>query len=153
MVVALGLGVLAPNAENALSGAGWEASGSESRPRPARLIDATFGGQGATASGRRPRREPDLSDHDAGSPKQIRRGSARSRGDDRDPAAGRRVDLARRPQGRDPRRRGGAEPDGMVRAADDLKAKLAQLAARHATASLTGAAGMWSDFNQANEAR
>src|SRR5215212_7413204 len=48
VVVALGLGVLAPRAEHALSGAGWEATGSESvRARAA--IDANFAGLGSYA--------------------------------------------------------------------------------------------------------
>ncbi len=47
-VVAVGLGALAPKAEHALSGAGWEATGSESvAARDA--IDASFAGQGGYA--------------------------------------------------------------------------------------------------------
>ena len=38
----------------------------------------------------------------------------------------------------------------MVAAADDLKAKLATLATGDVSVSLTGASGMWSDFNAAN---
>src|SRR4051794_26704103 len=45
VVVAVGLGVLAPRAENALSGAGWEATGSES-VHARQLIDRNFGGSG-----------------------------------------------------------------------------------------------------------
>lgn len=43
-----------------------------------------------------------------------------------------------------------ADPNTMVRAADDLKAKLATLPADGVQLSLTGASGMWSDFNEAN---
>ncbi len=43
LVVALGLGALAPRVETALSGAGWEASGSQS-VQARRLIDQHFGG-------------------------------------------------------------------------------------------------------------
>ena len=39
----------------------------------------------------------------------------------------------------------------MVRAADDLKARLAELPADGVQVSLTGASGMWSDFNEANK--
>src|SRR5215470_11203291 len=46
LVIAGGLGLLAPRAEHALSGAGWEATGSES-VRARQLIDQHFGGLGA----------------------------------------------------------------------------------------------------------
>ncbi len=39
----------------------------------------------------------------------------------------------------------------MVRAADDLKGPLRDAAAPGTTANLTGASGMWSDFNEANK--
>ncbi len=39
----------------------------------------------------------------------------------------------------------------MVRAADDLKVELAESAAPGVTTKLAGAAGMWSDFNEANK--
>jgi putative drug exporter of the RND superfamily len=39
----------------------------------------------------------------------------------------------------------------MVRAADDLKEELASLPADGVQVSLTGASGMWSDFNEANK--
>ncbi len=42
----------------------------------------------------------------------------------------------------------GANPNEMVRAADDLKGKLR--GADGVQVSLTGASGMWSDFNEAN---
>jgi RND superfamily putative drug exporter len=43
-----------------------------------------------------------------------------------------------------------ADPNTMVRAADDLKKELARLQGDGVQVSLTGASGMWSDFNQAN---
>src|SRR3954469_18743639 len=46
VVVALSLGALAPRAENALSGAGWEATGSES-VQARDLIDKNFDGLGS----------------------------------------------------------------------------------------------------------
>ena len=46
VVVAVGLGICAPRVEKALSGAGWEATGSES-VRARELIDRNFGGLGA----------------------------------------------------------------------------------------------------------
>jgi RND superfamily putative drug exporter len=44
-----------------------------------------------------------------------------------------------------------ASPTEMVRAADDLKGELAALSTEEITVSLTGAPGMWSDFNEANK--
>ena len=44
-----------------------------------------------------------------------------------------------------------ASPTEMVRAADDLKGELAGLSSGTTTVSLTGAPGMWSDFNEANK--
>src|SRR3954452_5108910 len=46
LVITLGLGVLAPRTEKALSGAGWEATGSES-VQARQLIDKSFNGSGA----------------------------------------------------------------------------------------------------------
>src|ERR1700760_2383091 len=45
-VLALGLGLVAPRVETALSGAGWEATGSES-VQARHLIDARFHGSGS----------------------------------------------------------------------------------------------------------
>src|SRR4051812_28120315 len=46
VVVAVGLGVFAPRAEHALSGAGWEATGSES-VQARQLVDQSFNGLGS----------------------------------------------------------------------------------------------------------
>jgi len=48
VVVALGLGVLAPRVETALSGAGWEATGSES-VKVRQTVDREFGGLSSSA--------------------------------------------------------------------------------------------------------
>ena len=48
LVLAVGLGVFAPRVEHALSGAGWEASGSQS-VQARELIDQNFGGQSSAA--------------------------------------------------------------------------------------------------------
>src|SRR5665811_117141 len=47
-VIAVGLGVLAPRVETALSGAGWQANGSES-VKVREQLDANFDGAGAYA--------------------------------------------------------------------------------------------------------
>ena len=45
-VIVIGLGVFAPKVETALSGAGWEATGSQS-VRARQAIDKNFGGLGS----------------------------------------------------------------------------------------------------------
>ena len=47
-LIAVGLGILAPRVETALSGAGWQASGSES-VQAREQVDRNFGGKGAYA--------------------------------------------------------------------------------------------------------
>ena len=44
-----------------------------------------------------------------------------------------------------------ASPNEMVRAADELKESLAKLGTDEVAVHLTGASGMWSDFNEANK--
>jgi RND superfamily putative drug exporter len=141
-VVAIVLGALAPRAEHALSGAGWEAKGSESvQARGA--IDATFDGQGSYAlmvviSG-----DGDLD-------RTIAEVVMVLDADDRIASV-----AARQPSGN-----GGtvivgagaaASPTEMVRAADDLKGDLEALSTESVSVALTGAPGMWSDFNEANK--
>ena len=46
---------------------------------------------------------------------------------------------------------GRRDPNDMVRAADDLKDPLAELGSENVQINLTGAPGMWSDFNHANK--
>src|SRR5215208_6757900 len=48
IVVAVGLGALAPKVEHALSGAGWEATGSESL-EVREIVDQDFGGLSSSA--------------------------------------------------------------------------------------------------------
>ena len=152
MVVAVGLGFFAPKVETALSGAGWQANGSES-VQARKLIQANFGGlsssalmvvvhspsQTVDAAGFRrqsPAVERDLrTNHDVGSVV----------------APARRVDL---PDGHTAIVMAGAkgDPTAMVAAADTLKGKL-QARSEPQSASLTGASGMWSDFNTANRRR
>lgn len=149
IVVAVGLGVLAPRAEHALSGAGWEATGSES-VRARGQIDAHFDGQGSyglavvvhapdqTVSDPSFARalhavEAELSRHPAVTsvmPPQI--------------SADRHAAVIRAGAARD--------ANAMVRAAGELEEPLARLGSGGLRVDLTGAAGVWSDFNQANKA-
>jgi putative drug exporter of the RND superfamily len=151
-VIAVGLGALAPRVETALSGAGWQANGSESVEVRER-IDSAFAGAGAYAlqvavhSGELTATDPD-----------FRRTLARAEAVlTADPAVS-RVIPPRPAQtiSRDGHTAvivaGAAEdPNGMVAAASDLKDELAAVAAPGVEVSLTGAPGMWSDFNEANK--
>jgi RND superfamily putative drug exporter len=141
-LVAVGLGALAPWAEHALSGAGWEASGSESVAARA-VIDGSFGGQGGYALM--------VVVHGPGNLAPIVAKATRIL-----EADGRVSSIAPPQVSKDGRTvivSGGAAagPTEMVRAADDLKGKLAALSDNRTSVSLTGAPGMWSDFNEANK--
>ena len=141
-VVAVGLGALAPKAEHALSGAGWEASGSESAAAR-EAIDASFAGQGGYALM--------VAVHGTGNLDATVAEATRILQSDS------RVSTVAPPQvsqdGRTVLLSGGAAASAteMVRAADDLKGQLADLSSGSTTVSLTGAPGMWSDFNEANK--
>ena len=141
-VLAVGLGVLAPRAEHALSGAGWEATGSESVAARSSIQDA-FGGQSAYALMAVVSGSGDLSP----TVEQVRQTLA----------ADERVSSVAPAQASEDGRTmivqagAAARPTEMVRAADDLKGDLAALGSDRVTVSLTGAPGMWSDFNEANK--
>jgi RND superfamily putative drug exporter len=153
IVIAVGLGALAPRAEKALSGAGWEASGSES-VQARELVNTQFGGQSSAAL-----------------MVVLHSGSAKV-GDPVFTAAVRRVTAILRDDARvssiaPPRSGFSVSRDGhtaivsagaagstttMVAAADALKHPLEAAGGGGVEVSLTGASGMWSDFNEANKA-
>ncbi len=151
-VIAIGLGIFAPRAEHALSGAGWEATGSESL-EVRELVDDQFGGMSSSAlmvvvhseDSRFGNPEFDRTLDDAAT-------ILKNSGD-----VGGVVMPTQRswvsPDGHTAVIQAGAAADSnqMVRAADDIKGKLAGLGSETTTVSLTGASGMWSDFNQANK--
>jgi RND superfamily putative drug exporter len=149
-LIAIGLGVLAPRVETALSGAGWQASGSES-VAVREQVDRGFGGAGAYGL-----QVAVHSDSQTASDPAFRQTIARVEAILADPAV--RGVASPLPPGSLSRDRKTAivaagaarDPNGMVAAADDLKAKVADAAAPGVEANLTGAAGMWSDFNEAN---
>ena len=150
-VAALGLGVLAPRVETALSGAGWQADGSES-VRAREAIDSAFAGAGAYSL--------QVAVHSARLTADSPRFRATLRRAQRifaaDPAIRAVVpphpglSIARDGHTAVLRATAGEDPNGMVAAAGDLKSELAAAAAPGVEANLTGAAGMWSDFNEAN---
>ncbi len=147
--VAVALGALAPKVEHALSGAGWEATGSQS-VKARELVDRNFQGLSSSAL------------------QVVVHSPTKSVSD---PAFQRTITSAQRTLKADPRvasviapqpglsisrdghtaviQAGAAEnPNEMVRAADDLKSQLRGVDG--VQVSLTGASGMWSDFNEAN---
>ena len=151
-VIALGLGFLAPRVEKALSGAGWETSGSQS-VQARQLIDRNFNGlssyglmvvvhsPSATVG------DPSFQTTIGAVERKLRADRA-VRGVV-PPQPGTSIS----PDGHTAIVQAGAARDanGMVRAADDLKAPLAALGRDGVQVNLTGAAGMWSDFNAANK--
>ncbi len=150
-VMAVGLGFLAPRVETALSGAGWEASGSES-VAVRKQVDTAFGGAGAYGlqvavhSGSYLATDPRFRATVA----RVQRILAA------DPAVGKvvpprpGVSISRDGHTAVVRAAATRSPNEMVAAADGLKSDLAAAAAPGVEANLTGAAGMWSDFNEAN---
>ncbi len=153
ILIAVGLGVFAPRVETALSGAGWEATGSES-VHARRLIDRSFDGLGTYALTVAVH-AADKTIADPAFQRTLGRVEARLT---RDP----RVTSVQPPQpeisiSRDRHTaviRAGAARDAneMVRAADELKHPLAKLGSGGVQVDLTGAPGMWSGFNHANKA-
>ena len=151
VVVALGFGVFAPKVETALSGAGWQANGSES-VQARQLIQTNFAGLSSSALM--------VVVHS--------RGQTVAAPGFRQTVA--RVEAILRPNTRvasvQPPRAGSSisqdghtavvmagakgDPTAMVAAADTLKSKLKAAGTADVTVSLTGASGMWSDFNTAN---
>jgi RND superfamily putative drug exporter len=151
-VLAFALGFLAPRVETALSGAGWEATGSES-VAVRKAVDAEFGGAGAYAL--------QVAVHSrwltADSPGFQRTLAAVERTLGADDAVARvippqpGVSISQDGHTAVVRATAAKDPNGMVAAAGALKPKVAEAAAPKVEANLTGTAGMWSDFNEANK--
>ena len=152
-LLAVALGIFAPKVEHALSGAGWQANGSESIA-VRELVQRQFGGLDSTAlmvvvHGR----DATLSDP------AFRATLARVT---RTLQADRRIATVAPPQpgvtiSRDDRTAivtagAAADANAMVRAADDLKGPVTALGSADVQVAITGASGMWSDFNEANRA-
>jgi RND superfamily putative drug exporter len=152
LVLALPLGALAPRVEHVLSGAGWEATGSES-VRARDQIDRHFAGAGTYAlqvvvSSRR---------HTVADP-EFQRTLDRvqqllSRDSRVDDVTAPRAGAGLSPDGHTALIVAGANaaPDEMIRAADDLKGRVAAAGGPAVRAVMTGAPGMWSDFNHDNK--
>ena len=150
-IVVVALGVLAPRVETALSGAGWEDSGSQSVEARA-LIQANFAGN-ASSGLMVVLQSPDLTTADPAFAAVISRTEEILRSDERvasvtPPQEGATISA----DGRTAIVMAGSakDPMEMVRAADDLKGELRAAGTDQVSVNLTGASGMWSDFNAAN---
>jgi putative drug exporter of the RND superfamily len=152
LVVAVGLGVLAPKVEHALSGAGWEATGSESVDAR-ESIDEQFGGLSSSAL---------MAVVSSGSATADDRSFQRVVSDvtatlESEPRV---TEVVPPEEGTSISADGhtaviqagaGAGTNEMVRVADDLKDELAAAGSTDVEVNLTGSSAMWSDFNGANK--
>ncbi|GAA1222147.1 hypothetical protein GCM10009665_10440 [Kitasatospora nipponensis] len=150
LVVVAALGAFAPQVTTALSGAGWQANGSDSVKVRA-LAQDHFAGNASSAlqivvHADRPVTDPAVQ-------QVITRAEATAGADPRvsvviPPQPGATVSQ----DGRTAILLAGAKanPDEMVRAADDLKGPLAALSGNGVQVNATGASVLWSDFNTAN---
>ncbi|HET7366890.1 MAG TPA: MMPL family transporter, partial [Gaiella sp.] len=150
-VVAIALAVFAPKVETALSGAGWQANGSES-VKARTLIQENFGGLSSSApivvvhSPTLTTSSPEFRDTLAEAEAILRSDSRIST------VVPPRPGVSISQDGHTALVVAGAkgDPTEMVAAADELKGKLGELATSQVAVSVTGASGMWSDFNEAN---
>jgi RND superfamily putative drug exporter len=150
-IVAVALGVFAPSVETALSGAGWQANGSES-VQARQLIQRNFAGLSSSAlmvvvhSQSTTVSDPAFRTTVSRVEQLLRsNGSVASVVP---PRAGATISA----DGHTALVTAGAkgDPTAMVSAADALKSKLRAAGVAGVGVSLTGASGMWSDFNTAN---
>ncbi len=152
LVIAVGFGVFAPRVEKALSGAGWEATGSQS-VQARNAIDKNFNGLGSYSLNVVVH-SPTETVNDPAFKQAVARVQSTLKAD---PSV--TTVVAPRPGtsiSRDGRTAvvqagAGKNPNDMVRAADDLKGPLSKLSSQAVEVNLTGAPGMWSDFNEANK--
>ncbi len=150
-ILVLVLAVFAPRVESALSGAGWEASGSES-VQARQLIDKNVGGLSSSALQVVVHSKTQTATDPA-----FQAAIAKTTATLRDTEFVGRV-IAPQPglsisqDGHTAIVQGAAAgtSNDMVRAADDAKKGLEKAGADGVEVHLTGASGLWSDFNHAN---
>jgi RND superfamily putative drug exporter len=151
LIIAIGLGFFAPRVETALSGAGWETTGSQS-VQARNLIDQNF--HGLSSYGLMTViYSPTMTVADPAFESVVAKVEQTLRNDKAvaavvAPSPGTSIS----PDGHTAIVQAGAakSSNGMVAAADSLKGKLHALSSTTVRVNLTGASGMWSDFNAAN---
>ena len=152
IVVALGLGLLAPRVEQALSGAGWEATGSESVDAR-NAADANFGGMSSSAllvvvsSDTATVDDPAFKAALADAEKTLSEDSRVSQV--LPPQEGVSISQDRRTAVIQAGAASGSNE--MVRAAGDLKGPLSDAGTDSIDVNVTGSSAMWADFNEANK--
>ena len=151
LVVAVGLGFFAPRVETALSGAGWETTGSQS-VQARNLIDKNFQGLSSYAlmtviySPTQTIASPTFRAAVANVERTLR--ANRAVRSVVAPAPG--VSISRDGHTAIVQAGVAKSSNGMVAASDSLKGQLSKLSGAGVVVDLTGASGMWSDFNAAN---
>ena len=151
LIVAVVLGFFAPRVETALSGAGWEASGSQS-VRARQLINKDFHGLSSSAL-MTVLYSPTTTVNDAAYKQVIARVERTLHANSAvsavvAPTAG--LSISRGGHTAIVQAGAARDSNAMVAAADSLKGKLDALSTSSVQVNLTGASGMWSDFNAAN---
>jgi putative drug exporter of the RND superfamily len=150
-LVAVALGIFAPKVETALSGAGWQANGSQS-VQARTLLQANFAGLSSSSlmvvlhS-----RQETIAGSDF--QRTLHRVERLLRADAHvasvlQPRAGSSISSDEHTAIVSAGAKG--DPTAMVAAADALKSELKAAGNANVSVSLTGASGMWSDFNSAN---
>ncbi len=151
MLLIIGLGAFAPRVEAELSGAGWQADGSES-VAARELAQEHFGGNASTAI--------QVVVHSTAGP--VTEGEGKqilARATELLEADSRIADVVQPQPGASLSQDGttavllagaNADPNEMVRVADDLKGPLQELSSGDIQVNPTGASLLWSDFNEAN---
>ncbi|GAB2867103.1 MMPL family transporter [Nocardioides pacificus] len=151
LVVIIGLGIFAPKVEHNLSGAGWQANGSES-VEARELAQERFGGNASSAI--------QVVVHDpSGSVTEGEGAAVLAEATEMLGEDSRIAEIIQPMPGATLSQDGstaillagaGADPNDMVRVANDLKGPLEELSRGDIQVNPTGASLLWSDFNEAN---
>jgi RND superfamily putative drug exporter len=150
LLIVVVLGIFAPNVEKALSGAGWQADGSQS-VAVRQLAQKDFGGQASSAIEVVIQSSSSLKSPAAVSTIHNVEKMLKGNSDISEvvsPVPG--ISISRNDKTAIVLGGADADPNTMVRAADALKAPLAALGSKGITVTATGASVLWSDFNTAN---
>jgi putative drug exporter of the RND superfamily len=154
LLVLVAFGAFAPQVESALSGAGWQDSGSQS-VQARNLIAKNFAGLGSTALQVVVHDKVSSIATDPTAQQVIARATALLKADSRvstviAPQSG--VSISK--DGRTAVIQAGAKADAneMVRAADALAVPITKLSTKDVSVNLTGSSALWANFNKVNHA-
>ena len=147
-------GAFAPQVESALSGAGWQDSGSQS-VRARDVIAKNFAGLGSTALQVVVHDTSAKIASDPAAQQVVARASALLRADSRvSTVIAPQPGLSISKDGRTAIIQAGAkaDPNAMVRAADALTTPITALSSKNISVNLTGSSALWANFNKVNHA-